>query len=65
MIRETWEITHEDGMTEKATIEHELGGEYFVDMGCCLWNRYYKSYAWAKKYLEKCGYKNVGTLITL
>lgn len=52
-------------MTERATIEHEAYGEYYVDMGCSLWNRYYKSYSWASKYLKKCGYEKIKTVITL
>lgn len=65
MIQEEWVVDHPDGTWETATLEHEIGGEYFVDMGCQLWNRYYKSYGWAKRYLERCGYTKVGTLITV
>lgn len=59
MTRETWETTYGDGSTGTAYIEYGIGEGYWVDMGCCLWNRLYKSYPWAKKYLEKDGFKLV------
>lgn len=64
MVQEEWVIDHPDGTYETATIDY-YGDEYSVDMGCMLWNRRYKSYGWAKKYLEKCGYTKIGTLITI
>ena len=64
MVKEEWVKDYADGTYATATVEH-LGGEYFVDMGCGLWNRFYKSYAWAKRYLLKNGYAKMGTLITI
>lgn len=58
-MKEVWRITHADGMTEQATVEQFSDGEWFVDMGCSLWNRSYKSYGWARKYLERNGYSLV------
>lgn len=56
MIIETWEHETDFG-TETATLTTYEKGDYFVDMGCILWNRAYKKYAFAKRYLEKCGYE--------
>jgi len=66
MIKETWERDTDYGI-ETATLYTFGEGDYFVDMGCMLllWNRSYKSYAWAKKYLERCGYKHIDTVIDL
>lgn len=59
MIIERWEHETDFG-TEKATLTTYEPGDYFVDMGCILWNRSYKRYGAAKKYLEKCGFNKVG-----
>lgn len=64
MIIERWEHDTDYG-TEKATLTTYGEGDYFVDMGCMLWNRSYKRYTPAKKYLEKCGFTFVGTEIKL
>lgn len=64
MIKEEWVKDYIDGTHTIATVEW-LGGEYYVDMGCDLWSRFYKSYTWAKKYLLKNGYTKMGTLITI
>lgn len=64
MVIETWEHTTDFG-TETATLTTYEQGDYFVDMGCALWNRAYKRYASAKKYLEKCGYQHIKTKIDL
>lgn len=64
MVRETWEHDTDYG-TETAVLYTYDKGDYFVDMNCVLWNRHYKSYAWAKKYLEKCGYTHIKTVIDM
>lgn len=38
--------------------------EYFVDLGCCLWNKGYKRQANAEKYLEKSGYRKAEVLVS-
>lgn len=43
----------------KATLTQWSDGTWFVDMGCQLWNRIYKSERWALNYLIKSGYKEV------
>lgn len=52
MIIETWEHETDFG-TDVATLTTHEKGDYFVNMGCVLWNRAYKRYPSAKKYLEK------------
>lgn len=64
MVIETWEHKTYYG-TETATLTTYEKGDYFVDMGCVLWNRAYKRYASARKYLEKCGFQLVNTRIKL
>lgn len=64
MVIETWERANDYG-TETATLTTYEVGDYFVDMGCMLWNRAYKRYAFAKKYLEKCGFEHKNTRIVL
>lgn len=64
MIIETWEHETDFG-TETATLTTYGEGDYFVDMGCILWNRAYKRYPAAKKYLEKCGFEHIHTKIDL
>jgi hypothetical protein len=64
MVKEVW--THDTPYgTETAALYTYGEGDYFVDMHCILWNRHYKSYAWAKKYLEKCGYEHSATVVKL
>ena len=60
MFVETWELTTDYG-TDTATLTAYDKADYFVDMGCMLWNRAYKRYSSAKKYLEKCGYQYIST----
>lgn len=64
MVKEIWTQDTDFG-TETATLCTYGENDYFVDMNCILWNRHYKSYAWAKKYLEKCGYEHISTVIDL
>lgn len=44
----------------QATLERWSDGTWFVNMGCNLWNRIYKSERWAIAYLTKNGYQEVG-----
>ena len=64
MIIETWEHETDFG-TDVATLTTYEKGDYFVNMGCILWNRAYKRYPSAKKYLEKNGYQHTSTKIDL
>ena len=45
-----------DGFGERATLEKFSDGKWFVDMGCCLWNKYYKSEKLALSFLKKEGF---------
>lgn len=52
---EYWYKSHYYG-TDRATLRPSLDGGWFVDMGCSLWDRYYKSKKCAENYLVRCGY---------
>lgn len=57
MKREIWFIKYDNGMCDEAVLEQMTDGTWFVDMGCNLWNKTYKSKKWAVKYLVRCNYK--------
>ena len=53
-----WENEHGDIAT--MTCDDPYGeGEWFVDLGCSLWNRAYKTRRGAENYLTKNGYKPI------
>ena len=64
MVKEVWTKDTDYG-TQTAAIYSFGANNYFVDMHSALWNKYYKSYTWAKKYLERNGYKHSTTVIKL
>lgn len=56
-MKEIWKQTTVDGETHTATIEDAWDNGWWVDMGCSLWNKWYKRKANAEKYLQRCGYE--------
>ena len=61
---EVWE-EHTAYGVQTATLEPSWDDGWWVDMGCCLWSRWYKRKANAEKYLLKCGYTKTDKTIEI
>lgn len=58
---ELWVLKTEYGLLDMATLEKAWDDGWWVDMGCSLWNKWYKRKANAEKYLKRCGYEREET----